>query len=182
MDTDVVEVVARFGGTILDVTHVGPTETYRIGTAPGTSCAVPGLTCFPLVDRGTIRRPLGVDTVERDGWMELRVGEVALWISRTKLHRAPLGRPRFDIRPIVYGAATLVAHLAIWLIAVAYAPPERLGEKSRMRLVHVAEPPPPPPPVEPTPKPAAEQPSAEDTQPAKAERVTRAQQLARAKR
>jgi hypothetical protein len=142
MDRDVVEVVARFGATIIAVAHVGPNETYRIGTAPSANLAVPGLTSFPLVDGGTIRRPHGVHAVEHERGTELHIGALTLSIARTKLSRAPLARPRIDWWPRMFLAASLIAHLSLWLIALAVAPFERLIEKPRprMRFAHVAEP------------------------------------------
>ncbi|HEY5925946.1 MAG TPA: hypothetical protein VIV11_29865 [Kofleriaceae bacterium] len=178
MDTDVVEVVARFGGTILDVRHVGPTDTYLIGTAQGTHLSVPGLTCFPLVARGSVRLPLGLPAVERDGWTELRVGELSLFITRTKLSRVPLARPRFQWKPPAFIAASLLAHLAIWLLALTTAPFERLDREKpqpRLRYVHVDTSEPVEPKPEPSkpeePKPAKE--SVAAVQPRRAERVAR---------
>ena len=117
MDSDVVEVVARFGGTILDVAHVGPADTYRIGTAQGTNLSVPGLTCFPLVAGGKVRHPVGVPVVERDGRTELRVGVLSIHITRTKLSGAPIARRRIEWRTPAFLAASLVVHLAIWFVA-----------------------------------------------------------------
>ncbi|HEX5062723.1 MAG TPA: hypothetical protein VFV99_25295 [Kofleriaceae bacterium] len=147
MDSDVVEVVARFGGTILDVAHVGPADTYRIGTAQGTNLSVPGLTCFPLVTGGKVRHPVGVPVVERDGWTEIRVGALSIHITRTKLARAPLARPRIQWRTPAFLAASLVVHIAIWFVALLHAPIEKLpAQKPRPRLVHVEVAPPEPPP------------------------------------
>jgi hypothetical protein len=170
MDRDVVEVVARFGATILDIAHVGPTEQYRIGTAPGTNLAVPGLTCFPLVDGGTIRKPHGIPAVERDGGTELSIGALTLWIGRTKLARAPLARPRIDWWPRLFLALSLLAHISLWLVAVSVAPFERLIEKPRprMRFVHVDVPVEPP-----EPKPERKQKSDPAAQPAGTKRVAR---------
>jgi len=171
MDSDVVEVVARFGGTILDVTHVGPTDTYRIGTAQGTNLTVPGLTCFPLVAGGKLRFPVGIATTERDGWTELRVGALSIHVTRTKLPRAPLARPRVERRTPAFLAASLVAHLAVWFVALAFAPFERLpAPRQRMRLAHVAA---PQPPVEPKPMPAEKPAPAAAAQPGRSSRVPR---------
>jgi len=146
MDTDVVEVVTRFGRTILDVTHVGPTDTYRIGTAPQVNCIVPGLTCFPLVTGGTMRRPVGVLVVERDGWTELRLGALSIHVTRTKLSRAPLARPRFERRTPLFLAASLLVHFAIWFVALTQAPLEKLpAQKPRPLLVSLSAGPPPEP-------------------------------------
>ena len=159
MHTDVVEVVARFGDTIVDVTHVGPNDTYRIGSAQGTNVSVPGLVCFPLVTGAKLRFPVGVHPALHDGWTELRFGDVTLHIKRTKLSRAPLARRRFERRTLVFIAASLIAHLALWFIALAYAPFERLPrQRSVLRIARLPDAPPPPPepkPIKPPPKTAA---------------------------
>jgi hypothetical protein len=171
MDSAVVEVVARFAGTIIDVAHVSPTETYRIGTAPGCALAVPGLTCFPLVDAGKLRCPLGVPAVEHDGTTELTVGALSLQVRRTTLRRAPLARPRIEWSPAAFVLASLIAHLAVWLIALRFAPFEQLPRpRPVLRLVrveHTGELAPVKPPPAPTQKPAV-------VQPASRARVTRA--------
>lgn len=80
MAREVVEVVARFAGTIIDLAHLGPDESYRIGTAPGNDLAVPGLTCFPLVDRGVVRCPIGMqvrDPAELDAALVERCATTA---------------------------------------------------------------------------------------------------------
>jgi hypothetical protein len=170
MDRDVVEVVARFGATILDVAHVGPTDTYRIGTAATANLTVPGLTCFPLVDRGTIRRPHGIAAVEHADGTDLQIGALTISITRKKLRCARIARPRIDWWPRIFLAASLLAHLSIWLAAASVAPFERLIEKPRprMRLAAIAEP------VEPVePKPPRKQESAKAAQPSAATRVER---------
>ena len=147
--------VARFGGTILAVTHVGQAETYRIGTAQGTDLTVPGLTCFPLVANGNVRVPVGVHAVERGAWTELTFGALTIHVTRTQPPSAPIARPRVDRRTPVFLAVSLLAHLTLWLIAIAYAPFEQLPKpKQQLRLARVtaslsAEPP------KPTPKPLA---------------------------
>jgi hypothetical protein len=169
MERDVVEVVARFGGTIIDVAHVGPTETYRIGSAPTANLAVPGLTCFPLVDGRMIRHPHGIAAVEHEGWSELQIGALTLWVGRTKLAVTPVARRRPEWRVWAFLAASLIAHLAVWLIAVTTAPLERLVDKPRpMILVHNAV-----APERVEPKPARKRESAAAAQPANGDRVPR---------
>jgi hypothetical protein len=170
MDRDVVEVVVRFGGTIIDIAHVGPSDVYRIGTAPNANVSVPGLTCFPLVDGGKIRLPRGMPVVEHDGGTELCIGALTLWLARTKLRPLALGRPRVEWWPRLALAASLIAHVAVWLIAMSVAPIERLIEKPRprMRLAHIEV---APEPVEP--KPPRKRESAAAAQPATDKRVAR---------
>lgn len=149
MEREVVEVVARFGGTIVDFAHVGPTGTYRIGTAPGVDLPIPGLTCFPLVDGNTVRCPVGLPVREDGSRTELRAGAVTLHITRTKLPASSLARPRFDWRPLAFVLASLVAHLAVWLAAMCYAPLERLPSEKPRRYARLKAPPPDPPPPPP---------------------------------
>ncbi|HEY5948076.1 MAG TPA: hypothetical protein VIV40_21415 [Kofleriaceae bacterium] len=175
MDTDVVEVVARFGDTILDVTHVGLTDTYRIGTAPGTNLVVPGLVSFPLVAGGNVRCPVGLVSRERDGSTELRSGELTLTLTRAKLRRAALARPRIDHRAPAFLLLSLVAHIAVWLVAMITAPFEQLPRtKPRPRLVHIPNAPMPPDPKPPVRK----QESATGAQPARVARVARTSRAA----
>src|SRR5258706_16202158 len=68
-----VEVVARFGDTVIDVAHVSAHESYRIGTAPNVELAIAGLGCFPIVDAGLVRRPVGVQARGMTG-MKQRLG------------------------------------------------------------------------------------------------------------
>jgi hypothetical protein len=175
MDRDVVEVVARFGGTILDVAHVGEADTYRIGSAQGTNLAVPGLVCFPLVTGTKLRFPVGVPAVEHDGWTELRFGALTIHLTRTKLSRAPLARPRFERRTSVFLAASLVVHLALWLLALASAPYEKLPrQRAVLRLAHMTSAPEPtvkPKPVKPPERIAGKHASAAAMQPARPRRV-----------
>ncbi len=147
MEREVVEVVARFGATIVDLAHVGPTGTYRIGTAPGVDLAIPGLTCFPLVDGNTVRCPVGVPMREDGSRTELRAGAVTIHITRTKLPSASLARPGFDWRPPAFVLASLLAHLAVWLAAMRFEPLERLPSEKPRRYARLKTPPPEPPPV-----------------------------------
>ncbi len=172
MVRDVVEVVARFGGTILDVAHVGPTDTYRIGTAPGTRLAVGGITSFPLVAGRVVCCPLGMEASERDGVTELSLGALTICIAHTKLAFEPVARPRFDWRPPVFVLGSLLVHLVIWWVAMTFAPLERLAapRAPQLRLARVDVPPPPP-----DPKPAPrKQASASTMQPQHTSRVERA--------
>jgi hypothetical protein len=182
MASDVVEVVARFGDTIVDVAHVGPDDTYRIGSGPDTQLAVPGLVSFPLVSAGRVRLPVGVPTIERDGWTELRVGPLSIFIMRTQLARTPLARPRREWRTPAFVLASLLVHVTLWLVAVTVAPFERVPvtPRPRLRYAHVASKQPhvepkselrePEKPVPPAPH-VRKQPSGAAMQPARRERV-----------
>lgn len=145
MDGDVVEVVARFGDTILDVAHVGPSGAYRIGSAPRTNLAVPGVTSFPLVDGRIVRCPVGMRAVERADGTELSIGALTIVVARAKLPHAPIARPRADWRSFAFLLGSLLAHLAIWFVAVSFAPLERLAppRASPFRLARIEAPVPP---------------------------------------
>jgi hypothetical protein len=184
MAGSVVEVVVRFGDTILDVAHVRPHETYRIGTAPGLELAVPGHTNFPLVSGGSIRCPVGVPVRHIGATIELRFAYASIELTKRELDLARLARPRPPWRVAAFVAASLLVHIAVWLCAVTLEPFERLiertNERPRMRYVHVADhdPPPEPPPkpvakpVEPQPVPSASAPVSPPPRRARAERLT----------
>lgn len=173
MVREVVEVVARFGDTILDVAHIGPTETYRIGTASDTQLAVRGITSFPLVDGNVVCCPLGMEASERGGVTELSFGALTICVGRTKLDIGPVARPRVDWRPPVFVLGSLLVHLAIWFIAMTLSPLERLAapRAPQLRLARVESPPRPPEP-KPTPR---KQASASIAQPQHTSRVPRAE-------
>ena len=87
MACNVVEVVARFGDTILEVVQVSPTEQFRIGTAPDVDLAVPGQTSFPLVDCGNVRCPIGVPVEQRGKLTVLTFGRITLELTRRTVDR-----------------------------------------------------------------------------------------------
>lgn len=163
MAGSVVEVVVRFGDTILDVAHVRPHETYRIGTAPGLDLAVPGHTNFPLVSSGLIRCPVGVPVRHIGATIELRFAHASVELTRRELDVTRLARPRPPWRVAAFVAASLLVHLGLWLCAITLEPFERLVEQPRPRLryAHVADHmPPPDPPPKPVAKPAVQPPAA----------------------
>jgi hypothetical protein len=151
MTDSVVEVVVRFGDTILDVAYVRPHQTYRIGTAPGVELAVPGHTSFPLVTGGAIRCPVGVPVRHLGATVELRFAYASVELTRRQLELIPVARPRLRWRLVAFVAASLLLHLGIWACAMTLEPFERLvaAQQPRMRHAHVAdhEPPPEPPPT-----------------------------------
>ena len=172
MDRDVLEVVARFGDTIVDVAHVGPDGAYRIGTAPDANLAVlPGLTSFPLVEGRTLRTPIGWRRVESGATTEVSTGAITIAITRTKLPAAPVPRPRIQLSTPLFITASLLVHVAIWLTAVTLEPFEQLPRhKPRpYRVAHIPDQVekrvPEPPKPKPEPKPAV--------QPEKVARVAR---------
>ena len=155
MPAEVVEVIARFGDTILDVRHLGDAGSYRIGSAPGVDLAVPGHTSFPIVDGRVVRFPVGVRAVERGATTELQLGLVTVHVTRMRLPRTPVPLARFDVRPCAFVFGSLLVHLFVWWLATSREPLERIAavHQPHYRHVHVADPPPDPPVVEPEPKP-----------------------------
>lgn len=179
MAGSVVEVVVRFGDTILDVAYVRPDQTYRIGTAPGLELAVPGHTSFPLVADGAIRCPVGVPMRHLGATTELRFAYASIELTRREMELTHLARPRPRWRVAAFIAASLLVHLGIWLCAVSLEPFERLApdrSRPRMRYAHIADHKPPP---EPLPKPAKQidepptQPAASSPAPRRARQVER---------
>jgi outer membrane biosynthesis protein TonB len=173
MQVAMVEVVARIASSVVDIAHVPPSGRYRIGTAPEVELAVAvgTLRNFPLLDEGfRFRRPAGVaatlhtgtdvlpitdsELTLRPGWrVELELGKVT--VSLAMIRRTPMPVPRrpVDVRPFVYAAVVLVAHLLVWGAAMLLEPIERLGvevveapQPPRIRVTHVEELPPPPKP------------------------------------
>ena len=166
-----VEVVARIASSVVDIAHVPPTGRYRIGTAPEVELAVAvgTLRSFPLLDEGfRFRRPAGVaatlhtgtdvlpitesELTLRPGWrVELELGKAT--VSLAMIRRTPMPVPRrpLDVRPYIYAAVVLAAHLLVWGAAMLLEPIERLGvevaeapQPPRIRVTHVEEPPPKP--------------------------------------
>lgn len=165
MARHVVEVVVRFGDSVVDIAHVPPEAEYRIGTSPGVDLAVEGHTSFPLVAAGRIRCPLGVPVREHDGATELQLARATVTLTPIAVDVPRLPRPRLDARLLVFATVSLLVHLSIWLWAVVTEPFEQIIDTPRPRLrhVHVEDAPEPPPP----PKPAVEQPREPVTEPPK---------------
>jgi hypothetical protein len=113
----VVEIVARLGDTVIDFTHVSPGARYRI--ANRTFIAKPGT---------------------------YQVGLVAITMERLFRVEQPVPRRRAQVRPLIYGAASLALHIAILLIAFFSEPFERMTARyeTRPRLVVRIEAEPPP--------------------------------------
>lgn len=162
MAEQVVEVVVRFGDTILDVAHVGPRAAYHIGTAPGVDLAVAGHTCFPLVDGGAFRLPLGAPARTLDGRTVLEIEGVTVELARCEAPVTRIARPRASLRMPAFALGSLVAHLCVWLAAISVEPLERLVEsrRPRLRFVHVAHEPEPPLPAAARPTPVQQEPPA----------------------
>lgn len=173
---DAVEVVARLGPSIVALTHLRDGAAYRIGTAPGVDLAVPIATTFPLVERGVVRIPSGIEATVREGgrsypvtafelWLgagmrvELTIGLVTIRISRVELPDERIPRPLLERRAPAYVAGSLVFHIAMWALAITFAPLDEPLERMReapglgVRIAQFDAPPQPPP--LPSPVPAA---------------------------
>lgn len=113
----VVEIVARLGDTVLDHVDVAPGARYR------------------LADRTFIAAP---------GSYEL--GLVAIQMTRTFRVEQLVPRRAIAWRPIVYGCVSLLAHVALVIIALLSEPFERMTARieSRPRYFTRLEEPPPP--------------------------------------
>jgi hypothetical protein len=141
---DVVEIVVRFAGTLLQVAQLSHGTTFRIGTARDVDLAldVAPLTAFPLVgstaDGFVVRCPAGVPAVAYTAdrtitiaetelvlapgmRIDLAFGRVTISITRTASTRAPLPRPRPSFRPHVFAAVSLAMHVAVVAIAMVCA-------------------------------------------------------------
>jgi hypothetical protein len=128
-----VEVVARIGDSIIDVTHVAPGASYKLGT-------------------------VALATHPTDTLVQQRVGLVAITMTRTFRVDNAVARRRLEWKPICYAVASLAVHLMIWGAAIGLAPFERLrgqaGAAPQHRYVHVL---PQAPEPEPKPEPKPEQ-------------------------
>jgi hypothetical protein len=124
----VIEVVARLGETTLDLAHLAPGDTYRLGTVS-----------------------LATDASPRFERRAHQVGLVTVTMERTFRTDIPVPAPRVDLRPKLYILVSLAVHVLVWWLSVSLAPFEKLrvrDDRPLYRLVHVPQPPPevPPPP------------------------------------
>lgn len=139
----VVELVVRLGDTILDVAHLAPDRSYRIGTHEVSAARLAAVE-------------------------HMQLGLVTIDAARVDLAPARIAAHRPDWKLPLYVAASLTAHVALWLAAALLEPFERLADEPaqpRMRHAHVTveippEPPPPPAPAQPPPQPQPPDPGA----------------------
>lgn len=157
-----VEVVARLGDTILDVAHRELGSSYRLGTS--------------IVRVGLVEP-------------EITIGLVTITMTLVPRATASVPRARLDGRPFGYLLAALIAHVALWAIAVSTHEPEpHLAERTEMRrqayVAAIAKAPPPPVPKKPrTAKPTARPPASAPPIVAETEPATpRGKAIARARR
>lgn len=163
---DVVEVVAWFAETIVDVAYVGVDgrDRYQIGTAPGVDLPVVlgAIRAFPIVGRTAagfvVRVPAGIPArvtlagqggarplvdaelvLSRDARIELELGGLVVRITRLQRGAAAVPRARPALAPWGYVAGVLAAHLAVWAVAMGVTPPPPVATPgpTRPRHVHV---------------------------------------------
>ncbi|HUS32432.1 MAG TPA: hypothetical protein VMZ53_28220 [Kofleriaceae bacterium] len=91
-----VEVVVRFAGDLLDVIQLPAGETCFVGTT-------------------AVRAVAGT---------ELTIGLVTVSVTRALADQERLRRPRIEVRPFIYGAVSLVAQVALLVVAFWTASPE----------------------------------------------------------
>ncbi len=171
---DAVEVVARLGTSVVAISHLRDGAAYRIGTAPGVDLALPIATTFPLVERGVVRIPSGIQATVREGgrsypvtsfelWLgasmrvELTIGLVHIQIARVALPDERIPQPPIDRRAPAYVAGSLVLHVLLWGTAITFAPLEEPLERMTeapgigVRIARFDAPPQPPPAPSPIP-------------------------------
>lgn len=152
MQSQVVEVVARIGSSIVHAAHVPAGGRFTIGTHAGVDLPIAdgALGAFPLVDRGlVIRCPAGMTARVADGITRFALGQVAIELRLVPAPRDIVPRRPAELRPLAYGAVVLALHLAVWFLAMLSTPIERLPlAVAPIDAVHVRVPPvlPPPPP------------------------------------
>lgn len=143
---DSVEIVVRLAGELVAVTRILPGGTYRIGSAPDVDLPLDlsPLTSLPLIGASptgfVVRAPAGIPItrlaagrsfplpgtehrLERGSALALALGAVTITLSLVPLERAPLERPAVEWRPVAFSAASLVAHVAVVLLAHTLRPP-----------------------------------------------------------
>jgi hypothetical protein len=144
-------VTARFGDTMIGVTHVAPDRSYCIGTARSVDLAIAGLTSFPIIvgdaNGFMVRRPIGVGKLCVDDRVvdEVRLAEgtvvtfafdrIALTIELVT-EPAPLAKTALDGRPPKYIAGSLIVHLVVWAIAITFAQLPRAKKPRPPWVVH----------------------------------------------
>lgn len=119
----VIEVVARIGDSIIDIAHLPPGATYRLGTA---ELATPTSATFTSSTR--------------------RAGLVRITMTRGFRVETPVPRKRPEIRTWIFTIASLAVHLAIVIVAMRFEALERLvarREPPRYRFAHIADEPEP---------------------------------------
>ncbi len=126
-----VEVVAKFGDTLIDVRLLPSGGGYRIGCAPGVDLPATVATDFPLVTGTTVNVPIGATSLYPPGAhplvadqvVELAFDQITVRIALVPRPPRSLRGPRGDLRLPTYLGGSLVVHLAAWGLIIALVAP-----------------------------------------------------------
>jgi hypothetical protein len=124
---ELVEVVVRWGATVLRTVHLETHETLRAGE--GTDLVIPDLEATTLVDRGMIRVPAGATSTVVEGRTMIEIGALRIEIARVQAEKAlPKGG---SLKKSILGVAcaSMFAHVAV-VAAMAMAPGASLDDEN----------------------------------------------------
>jgi hypothetical protein len=119
---DVAEIAARFGDDVIAVAHVPAAGSYRVGASPDADFVL-AVESFALVAPTRagfiVRASAGAPAAQltRDTRIEIGVERVTFAIELVA-RPGPVARARVELRPIVFAAASLAAHLSLWSLAM----------------------------------------------------------------
>lgn len=120
------EIVVSFADTTLAVVHVRAGD-FVVGRARDAQLPL-DVAPFALVSATphgfAVRTAAAAPPRALDGPLALAIGHVAIRIAPIALATPPLPRRRIEPRPLVFGAGSLAAHLAIVLAAAWLATPD----------------------------------------------------------
>jgi hypothetical protein len=121
------EVVVRLAETIVALAHVAPGQTFVVGRTPRAQLAL-DVRAFELV-RSTehgfeVRAAPEVPPIALDAPVEITFGHVTIRVSLVTPDRSPVPRRAIERRPLAFGTGSLLAHLALLLVAGWLATPD----------------------------------------------------------
>jgi hypothetical protein len=118
----VAEIVVRFGNDVIAVTHVPAGGSFRVGSAPDADLVL-ATDPFALVAstrEGFVVRAFAAAPparLTRETRIEIAIDRVGFAIALVE-RPARVARARIELRPIVFAAASLATHLALWSLAM----------------------------------------------------------------
>jgi hypothetical protein len=124
---ELVEVVVRWGATVLQTLHLETHETLRAGE--GCAIVIPGLPATTLVDRGMVKVPAGATQSEREGRTTLSFGAMQIEIGRVQAEKSPPKGASLKKGILGVVGASLFAHVAT-VAALAMAPGASLDDEN----------------------------------------------------
>ncbi|MGZ3448440.1 MAG: AgmX/PglI C-terminal domain-containing protein [Polyangiales bacterium] len=124
---EVVEVVVRWGATVLQTMHLETHETLRVGE--GTSVVIPGLAATTLVDRGMVKVPEGAVAKQKDARTAIEIGAMQIEIGRVQAEKALPKSSSLKKGILGVVGASLFAHVAT-VAALAMAPGASLDDEN----------------------------------------------------